>query len=57
LPKEQIPVNLTSQKSTSQLLSFSEGDCTILLAQTAIAHPSPDLPLSVAAFTNIVYAE
>lgn len=38
-------------------LSFSEGDCTILLAQTATAHTSPDLLLSVVDFTIIVYAE
>jgi len=38
-------------------MSFSEGDCTILLAQTAIVHTSPDLLLTVAAFTIIVYAE
>ncbi len=38
-------------------LSFSEGDCTILLAQTATVHMIPDLLLSVAAFTIIDYAE
>jgi hypothetical protein len=40
-----------------RLLSFSEGDCTILLAQTATVYTSPDLLLSVAACTVIVYAE
>ena len=39
------------------MLSFSEGDCTILLAQTATVHTSSDLLLSVADFTIIVYAE
>ena len=38
-------------------LSFSEGDCTILLAQTATVHRDPDLLLSVAAFTIIDYAK
>jgi len=38
-------------------MSFSEGDCTILLAQTATVHTSPDLLSSVAAFTIIVYAK
>ncbi|WP_026133609.1 hypothetical protein [Janthinobacterium sp. CG3] len=37
-------------------VSFSEGDCTILLAQTATVHTSPDLLLSVAVFAIIVYA-
>ena len=40
-----------------QRLPFSEGDCTILLAQTATVHTNPDLLLSVAAFTIIDYAE
>lgn len=39
------------------MLSFSEGDCTILLAPTATMHRDPDLLLSVAAFTIIDYAE
>ncbi len=37
-------------------LSFSEGDSTILLAQTASVHTGPDIFLSVAAFTIMVYA-
>lgn len=39
-----------------QQVSFSEGDCTTLLAQAATVRMSPDLFLSVAAFTIIVYA-
>lgn len=38
-------------------MSFSEGDCTILLAQTATVHRDSDIILSVAAFTIIDYAE
>ena len=40
-----------------QRLPFSEGDCTILLAQTWTVHRDHDLLLSVAAFTIIDYAE
>jgi len=38
-------------------MSFSEGDCTILLPQTAAVHKDSDLLFSVAAFTIIDYAE